>query len=629
MSFEGERVLLRATVLSNIKRAPLRQLHLRLPDGFVVTEVKGSRLEGWDLVGDGTLIRLDLPRWCMGDVRVEVSAERLRSADEVQVEVGPVALREATRARGYLAVVPNRDLMVTAEEVTGLLATAPDRVPEELGTVPEQALCYSVTDGAWARLRIAPVQPLARARSATILHFTQGLLSVGCHVTLGVSRGGVEVVDAVIPAGSADVVVSGSAVKSYERVGEDTWRIRFAGKVYDRTEFDIDFKSIISQARQLVTYPGVVLVDVAQTGVVTVATDPDFEVEEREVTQLAGTMEKGGPGYGEMVDGRALYGYSFQRVPFILSLLTTRLARAETVQARATAAQLTTVVAGRQTAVSRMLYFVENPGRKQYVTVYLGERSLWSTTANGIPVKPALRDDGSVLIPIAEESQQTGTVQVELIFAEPIPSLGGAAATLALRAPKLDIPVEDLRWDVYTPEGYFLFTSTGELLPYDTPEVAGLGALARSFFHVLGGAVSTVLSWLPGALGDVLEGALEFVRDYWWLFGLAGIVGLYLILRYVFHVVIRVSLVGILVLIGIVSLLVAMLMPALSSGRQAAWASNSRSNLKQIGLALFMYSSANDEALPVSTDQLVGYLEGRAAFENPSAPETGYLYVQG
>lgn len=629
VSFEGERTLLRSTLVGEITRAPLSQLHVQLPAQFVVTEVEGSPLKSWELVGEGTVLRLDLGERYLGEVRLQVSAERLRSSDEVQVEVGPVALREATRARGYLAVVPNRDLMVTAEEVTGLLATAPDRVPKELGTVPEQALCYSVTDEAWARLLIAPVQPLARARSATILHFTQGLLSVGCHVTLTVTRGGVEVVDAVIPAGSADVVVSGSAVKGYERVGEDTWRIRFAGKVYDRTAFDIDFKSIISQAQQLVTYPGVVLVDVAQTGVVTVATDPDFEVEEREVTGLAGTMEKGGPGYGELVDGRALYGYSFERVPFTLSLLTTRLARAETVQARATAAQLTTVVAGRRTAVSRMLYFVENPGRKQYVTVYLGDRALWSTTANGIPVKPARAEDGRVLVPIAEESQQTGTVQVELIFTEPIPPLGGAAATLALRAPKLDIPVEDLRWDVYTPEGYFLFTSTGELLPYDTPEVAGLGALAQSFFHVLGGAVSTVLSWLPGALGDVLEGALEFVRDYWWLFVLGAIVGIYLILRYVFHVVIRVSLIAIVVLIGMVSLLVAMLMPALSTARQAAWASNSRSNLKQIGLALFMYSSANNDVLPVSADQLVPYLEGRAAFENPSALGTGYNYVQG
>ncbi len=622
VSFEGERTLLRSTLVGEITRAPLSQLHVQLPAQFVVTEVEGSPLKSWELVGEGTVLRLDLGERYLGEVRLQVSAERLRSADEVQVEVGPVTLREATRARGYLAVVPNRDLMVTAEEVTGLLATAPDRVPKELGTVPEQALCYSVTDGAWARLRTAPVQPLARARSATILHFTQGLLSVGCHVTLSVSRGGVEVVDAVIPAGSADVVVSGSAVKSYERVGEDTWRIRFAGKVYDRTEFDIDFKSIISQAQQLVTYPGVVLVDVAQTGVVTVATDADFEVEEREVAGLAGTMEKGGPGYGEMVDGRALYGYSFERVPFTLSLLTTRLARAETVQARATAAQLTTVVAGRRTAVSRMLYFVENPGRKQYVTVYLGDRALWSTTANGIPVKPALRDDGSVLIPIAEESQQTGTVQVELIFAEPIPPLGGAAATLALRAPKLDIPVEDLRWDVYTPEGYFLFTSTGELLPYDTPEVAGLGALVQSVLH----ALETLLG--TGVVGDVLEVVGELLALFWWLCVLpVGVVLLCVILRYVFHI--RVSPVKVLVSVLLLMGLEALILPLLVTARDAAMMAPSQSNLKNMASAIQLYASDHQGFLPESGDQIAEYMGGRSLFDNPTNPGTGYIYVKG
>jgi hypothetical protein len=328
-------------------------------------------------------------------------------------------------------------------------------------------------------------------------------------------------------------------------------------------------------------------------------------------------LGKGAPGYGELVDGRALYGYSFERVPFRLSLLTTRLARAETVQARASAAQLTTVIADRETAVSRMLYFVENPGRKQFVVVRLGpECSLWSTTANGIPVKPAQSADGSLLIPIAEKSQQSGTVQVELVFAEPVPKLGTIAPRLALRSPGLDIPVEDLRWDVYAPKGYFLFGSQGEVVPYDTPEVPSLRAL-----------VGVVLSWLPGAWGEVLKAVGEFVQRFWWLFGLIAIVAVPFILRYVFHL--RVSVVGYLLVLFILFVLAAMMLPSLAKARQAAWVSNTRANLKQIGMALFMYTNANENALPISTDQLVGYLEGRAIFGNPASPGTGYIYVQG
>jgi prepilin-type N-terminal cleavage/methylation domain-containing protein/prepilin-type processing-associated H-X9-DG protein len=58
------------------------------------------------------------------------------------------------------------------------------------------------------------------------------------------------------------------------------------------------------------------------------------------------------------------------------------------------------------------------------------------------------------------------------------------------------------------------------------------------------------------------------------------------------------TLVELLVVIAIIAILAAMLLPALAKARQAAWQSNCRSNLKQIGIGIFMYTNNNSEWFP-------------------------------
>ncbi|GAA5484469.1 hypothetical protein [Haloferula sargassicola] len=471
LSLGEDRIVLAADLLANITRAGVFKLAIELPESLEIEAVTGGALSHWteSRDGDRRLLTLHLNGKTLGEQKFSLSLTAPAPGDQDSWPVPRLTLLDAARQQGTMTVVPGRGLQVRAVSRTH----ASQLDPGEASVPQPGALAFRLLQDDWA-LGLA-IKRLDAWVTAQVLHevtLREGQSLTRATVVFKIENAAEKSLRVRVPgldeAAASTVRASGPAVGDFVPVeGEDSlWEIRFQRGVAGETTVNIEFEQVTDAETREVAVIG--LEEVRQTtyfvGVRTagrlVADEPPPPRGWRkaEWAMVPGSLRA--DHRGELPE--FVYRVAESEGPLSVPVAWHELAGAESL--RVLDGRLATLISVEGSSITRVELSLDAKVESTLSLTLPDGAVPFSLLVNGEGV-PLVRDGEAWKFYVAPSPLPDQPAVVR--FAYGLES--GAQGHLL--APSLSVPLTNLVWDVYVPEGWKLADSAGDFEP------AGSGAV--------------------------------------------------------------------------------------------------------------------------------------------------------
>jgi len=464
----------------DIREAPLREVLVRVPRGFVVARLNAAGMNDYFL--------RDLPDAADAELRVvygqpvgdrqviQLRLERNAALGGTNWNLPRLEVLRAKSTRGHVAVSADAGFRLTPERTQSLTDIATAFFPRKLAGI--QA-AFRLTDPAWsAGLR---VERLPQSVQADVFH----LFSIGEGIAYGSS--------------TMNFFIAGAPVSSFlVALSEEYFNVEFTGKDvrnnWQRTTngYLVTLNTPVAGACTLLatyerpfkpqgdtlTFTGARPVDAqSEQGHSLVVSAYQFQVTPANVS--AGLLEletaEVPAEYRLFFDAPILKAYRYSARPFNLQLALSPLAQAGTLSLVVDRAVLTTRISKDGEVITDAQYFVKNRGNPHLRLSLPAGTTLWSATVNGATVVP-VKDGGANLIPLPQKADPNTVQRLDLKLA----SKSANAARVLASAPIVAAPVMLAEWRLDPDTGRRLAYRRGSLAPANgVPDISGFAGLTR------------------------------------------------------------------------------------------------------------------------------------------------------
>jgi hypothetical protein len=473
LSLGEDRTVLAATAAVTITHAGIFRLSFVLPAGFDVESISGQALSHWtELKTDaGRVITLNLTGKTEGlqQFNITLSGPGIKPASSWPVP--QLVLREAGKQQGTLLIVPEQGLRLQAADRDGV--TQLD--PQKSGIRQKGVLAFRLLPSPWRlALDIEQVDPWVQVTSLQQATVTEAQVKVSANLQYQIENTGLKTLHVYLPDQALGVSFKGDQVAAFQAVAGavtnhlQTWEIKLQRRVIGQYLLQVSYQTLMPDQSSEAVLRGVRAAEVnLQRGFVTVQAAgrlqvhvdaPPESLQPAEWQSIPRSLQQDLPAVA------ANFSYRLVDPDFQLPLKIERHEAAKLLPARVKNLTLTSVISDAGVMLTQVRLEME-PGDKRllHLTLPKGPNTqFWFAFVNQNGVWPWLQQN-ELLIPLEQPSHGGEAIPVEFFFSSE-PGRGGAhALDLSLLAPKFDLPLENVTWNVYINDHWKVLPPTGTL----------------------------------------------------------------------------------------------------------------------------------------------------------------------
>jgi hypothetical protein len=471
LSLGDERVLLSINFAAEITRAGLFQLSFALPAGLEVESLTGDSLHHWSEVTEGTgrQIVLHLNGKTIGTHSFALALTGASPTELGDWEIPRFELKEANRQTGDLVVSPTTGIRlrtVTRQNVS-------ETDPRAMGGDAQGSLAFRLLQRDWNLvLGIEKLEPWVTGQVLHEVTMREGQTRTALLANFSVQSASIRALQVVLPLADEDEIktlrASGSTVSDFVRTAPDSniWEIQFKRRVVGKIEFRIEYErrgdrtsetlspAGFPQARQLSYYFGV-------------RAGGRLELEHSELTdgwqQVDWTTV---PPMLREAENRSAPVFTLRAVSPSNGLIVTakRHSLADALKLRIAKGLLTTVLSPTGDQLTAVDVTIEVIQRSSLTVGLPAGGELFSIFVNGESVN-SIRQNGDnnaannawqfYILPGIDDR----TAKVRFVYSVK----GEQLSPLNLSSPELNVPLENILWNVVAPRGFELIDNDGNL----------------------------------------------------------------------------------------------------------------------------------------------------------------------